>query len=253
MADVHLHASFGAQGVVASLHIGVVYSAQFQLIIEWHPACFQVASLSGNSSAWRHLAGLTNLQALALRRSQLSADTPAQLLATEGSSSSHGSPSSARLQSPCNSGDGSIAALLHSFNLSVPAKLVQLVALDCSGSNVTAKALSRLQLLPGLRHLGLSRCQNVSNLVVAALHGCLRLQRLDLRVRGAGSSWNLRGLMGLLKHVRGLHVVYVSEMLPGLPRTAECRVLMCQGEPVALPIACDAGYGNGLEPLNLAL
>eukprot|EP00775_Hariotina_reticulata_P004312 gene4312-4565_t len=223
----------------------------------WQLTRLTVASLSGNSSAWRHLAGLTNLEALALRRCQLSGDPPAQLHGTEGNSSSDGSPSSACLnscvQSACNSGDGTTAIPLHSFNLSVPAKLVHLVALDCSGSSVTAKALSRLQLLPGLRHLGLSRCQNVSNLVLAAMHGCLRLQRLDLRVRGAGSNWNLRGLMGLLKHVRGLHVVYVSEMLPGLPRTAACRVLMCQGEPVALPIACDAGYGNGLEPLNLAL
>jgi hypothetical protein len=124
--------------------------------------------------------------------------------------------------------------------------LAKLVALDCSGSNVTAKALSRLQLLPSLRHLGLSRCQNVVNTALAALQGCMALQRLDLRVRGAGSNWNLKGLMRLLKHVRGLHVVYVSELLVGLPRAEECRVLMCQGELVALPIACDAEYSMAM-------
>lgn len=184
----------------------------------------QVSLLPYSCKAWEHIAGLTQLQALALRR--------CTIIGGGGGSSTSSSSSSLGGQS------NAVAVSVSSSNLS---QLTRLTALDCNGSTLEAAAVSVLQELPHLEQVNLARCQNVSNAVLGVLTRCSALRKLDLRLRGPGSTWNLKGLQVLLDKLPGLSSVYVNEVPVGLPRSDRFRVLACSMEQVALPVSRDAG------------
>jgi hypothetical protein len=185
-----------------------------------------VSLLPYSCKAWEHIAALTQLQALALRRCTVI-----------GGGSSHNSSHNSSSSSPDGGGTASVEPV-SSSNLS---RLQQLTALDCNGSTLEAAAVTVLQQLPLLAHISLARCQNVSNAVLGALSGCASLKKLDLRLRGPGSTWNLKGLQVLLDRLPWLNSVYVNEVPVGLPEVERFRVLSCSMEQVALLVSRDAG------------
>lgn len=168
--------------------------------------------------AWENIAALSQLEALALRR--------CTIIGGSSSSSSTDGPSSLSSEP------------VSSSNLS---QLQRLTALDCNGSTLEAAAVTVLQQLPHLQHISLARCQNVTNAVLGGLTGCSDLRKLDLRLRGPGCTWNLKGLQLLLCKLPGLSGVYVNEVPVSLPERERFRVSACSMEQVALPVSRDAG------------
>jgi hypothetical protein len=217
-----------------------------------------VSLLPASCKSWQDIASLTQLQALVLRRCTITASGKRSLSSSTSSSSSD---SASALSSGSFSG-GSCAASGGSLCVSsceeqrtkatavqplavsdarCLAALQQLTALDCSGSSVDAAAITTLQQLPALQHVCLTRCQGVNNAVLGALAGCSRLSKLDLRLRGSGCSWGLKGLLPLLQQLPGLSAVYLSEVHSKLPKSEESRVIVCSTEQAPLPVARDVG------------
>jgi hypothetical protein len=214
----------------------------------------QVSLLPHSCKSWQDIASLTQLQALALRRCTITAaskrtaaSSSSSIMHCSGSSSSSteqqdaqqaGSSHAEQQEGETTTAGSSQAAALDAMCL---AALQQLTALDCSGSSVDAAAVATLQQLPLLQHISLTRCQGISNAVLAALGGCSRLSKLDLRLRGSGCSWSVKGLLPLLQQLPGLAAVYVSEVPAGLPHCEEGRVIACCTEQAPLMVARDMG------------
>jgi hypothetical protein len=222
-----------------SLHINI-----HAFTITYVSCALQVSLLAPSSKSWQDIASLTQLRALALRRCTITAGGKR----TASSSSSTFSSSSAEHAQECGSSTGSECTKQPTSPATEPdarclAALQQLNALDCSGSSVDAAALATLQQLPFLQHVCLTRCQGVSNAVLGALGGCSRLNKLDLRLRGSGCSWSIKGLLPLLQQLPGLAAVYVSEVPAGLPQCEEGRVIACSTEQAPLLVARDVGLG----------
>uniref|UniRef100_A0A383W990 F-box domain-containing protein n=1 Tax=Tetradesmus obliquus TaxID=3088 RepID=A0A383W990_TETOB len=197
-----------------------------------------VSLLPPSCKSWQDIAGLTQLQTLALRRCTI---TAAGRRAASSSSSSSATTSAKDPQEASSSTGTSHAVAEAGLDARCLAALQVLTALDCSGSSVDAAALATLQLLPSLQHVCLTRCQGVSNAVLGSLIGCSKLAKLDLRLRGSGCSWSCKGLLPLLQQQPGLSAVYVSEVPVGLPQCEEGRVVACSSEQAPLMVARDVG------------
>lgn len=184
----------------------------------------QVSLLPYTCKAWRHIASLPQLEALSLRRCTIiggsSSSVDCSASSTDGTIQHHGSVSSSMLS-----------------------ELRCLTALDCNGSTLDAAALTVVQQLPLLQHLSLARCQNVTNSVLNVSSGCSALQKLDLRLRGPGSTWNLKGLQLLLDKQPYLSGVFVNDVPTGLPERERFRVLACSMEQVMLPVSRELYHG----------
>lgn len=200
----------------------------------------QVSLLPHSSKSWQDIAGLTQLQALALRRCTITA--AGRRAASSSSSATSSATTSAEYPQEASSSTGTSHAVAEAaLDARCVAALQQLTALDCSGSSVDAAAVATLQQLPSLQHVCLTRCQGISNAVLGSLIGCSKLAKLDLRLRGSGCSWSCKGLLPLLQQQPGLSAVYVSEVPVGLPQSEEGRVIACSSEQVPMLVARDVG------------
>ncbi|KAF6261493.1 hypothetical protein COO60DRAFT_1636781 [Scenedesmus sp. NREL 46B-D3] len=148
------------------------------------------------------IASLTQLQALALRRCTITAG--GRRTASSSTCSNNSSPGSPQNDCNSSSGDG------YGGSAGNGCKKQQL-----SGAAAAAAAIS------------------------PSSDG--RLHKLDLRLRGSGCSWSLKGLLPLLQQLPGLSAVYVSEVPAGLPACEKGRVIACSNEQAPLPVSRDVG------------
>lgn len=199
----------------------------------------QVSLLPYTCKAWQHIATLPQLQALALRRCTIIGGC------TNSSNGTSNRDSGCSICEVTSSADAAAAAA----SSNVLSQLQRLTALDLNGSTLDASGITVLQELPLLEHISLARCQNVNNAVLGALTGCKMLRKLDVRLRGPGSTWNLKGLQGLLDRLPDLCGVYVNEVPAGLPERERFRVLACSMEQVSLPVSRDAGCSMSVPRL----